>query len=36
MKSKRKEPDICLLDMIMPQIDGLGVLEKISSMELKK
>lgn len=32
---KEKEPDICLLDMIMPQIDGLGVLEKISSMELK-
>ena len=33
---KEKEPDICLLDMIMPQIDGLGVLEKLQLIKLKK
>lgn len=30
------EPDVVLLDMIMPQLDGIGVLRKISSAGLKK
>lgn len=29
-------PDIVILDIIMPNLDGIGVLEKISVMELKK
>jgi two-component system response regulator (stage 0 sporulation protein A) len=29
-------PDIAILDIIMPHLDGLGVLEKARSMELKK
>jgi two-component system response regulator (stage 0 sporulation protein A) len=29
-------PDIAILDIIMPHLDGLGVLEKIRSMQLKK
>ena len=33
---RENEPDVCLLDMIMPQIDGLGVLEKVSAMNLKR
>ncbi|MFZ7120406.1 MAG: sporulation transcription factor Spo0A [Eubacteriaceae bacterium] len=28
-------PDIIVLDVIMPELDGLGVLEKLSSMDLK-
>jgi len=31
-----KNPDIAILDIIMPHLDGLGVLEKINSMQLKK
>lgn len=31
-----KTPDIAILDIIMPHLDGLGVLEKINSMPLKK
>lgn len=31
-----KMPDIAILDIIMPNLDGLGVLEKIRSMQLKK
>lgn len=30
------EPDILLLDVIMPYLDGLGVLEKIQTMRLSK
>lgn len=31
-----KMPDIAILDIIMPHLDGLGVLEKLRSMTLKK
>ena len=31
-----KEPDIALLDVVMPQMDGIGVLEKIFSLPIKK
>lgn len=31
-----KSPDILLLDIIMPHLDGLGVLEKMKMMQLKK
>lgn len=31
-----KNPDIAILDIIMPHLDGLGVLEKINSMPMKK
>ena len=30
------QPDIALLDVIMPHLDGIGVLEKIASSDLKK
>ena len=30
------QPDIALLDVIMPHLDGLGVLEKISELEISK
>jgi len=29
-------PDIVILDIIMPHLDGLGVLEKLNSMQLEK
>lgn len=35
MVSKRV-PDILILDIIMPHIDGLGVLEKLNSLDLDK
>lgn len=36
-KIKELEPDLVLLDMIMPKLDGLGVLEKVKKgIELKK
>ena len=31
-----KKPDIALLDVIMPHLDGLGVLEKLQSTTLEK
>lgn len=31
-----EEPDIVLLDIMMPVLDGWGVLEKLQSMPLKK
>lgn len=31
-----KMPDIAVLDIIMPQLDGLGVLERVNSIALKK
>ena len=30
------KPDIALLDIIMPHLDGLGVLEKLNSSNLEK
>lgn len=29
-------PDVVILDMIMPSLDGIGVLEKVSEMEFRK
>ena len=31
-----KEPDVILLDVIMPHLDGLGVLEKLSVAPIEK
>lgn len=31
-----KQPDIAVLDIIMPHLDGLGVLEKINSVQMAK
>ncbi len=31
-----KKPDVLVLDIIMPHLDGLGVLEKLHAMELDK
>ncbi|MDD3224913.1 MAG: sporulation transcription factor Spo0A [Clostridium sp.] len=33
---EEKKPDLVILDIIMPHLDGLGVLEKLNSMELEK
>ena len=30
------KPDVVLLDVIMPHLDGLGVLERLNSMRLEK
>lgn len=35
-KIVRTKPDIVLLDVIMPHLDGLGVLEKINDAEIEK
>ncbi len=34
-KIKETEPDVLLLDVIMPVLDGIGVLEKLKSEEMK-
>ncbi|SHI93173.1 sporulation transcription factor Spo0A [Lutispora thermophila] len=31
-----KQPDVVILDIIMPHLDGLGVLEKLNNMKLEK
>lgn len=31
-----KEPDVALLDIIMPHLDGIGVLERLNAMEKLK
>ena len=31
---KEKKPDLVILDIIMPFLDGLGVLEKLNTMDL--
>ena len=33
---KQKEPDIAILDVIMPHLDGLGVLETLQTMQISK
>ncbi|WP_141722853.1 sporulation transcription factor Spo0A [Cellulosilyticum sp. I15G10I2] len=33
---QQTEPDIVILDVIMPYLDGIGVLERVVTMELKK
>ena len=33
---KEKKPDLVVLDIIMPHLDGLGVLERLNSMDLDK
>lgn len=35
-KIKEMEPDILILDIIMPHLDGLGVLESLHKLNLKK
>lgn len=33
---EEKQPDLVVLDIIMPHLDGLGVLERINSLGLEK
>ncbi|NLO89668.1 MAG: sporulation transcription factor Spo0A [Clostridia bacterium] len=33
---KEKEPDVVILDIIMPHLDGIGVLESLNCIELEK
>ncbi|NLC12259.1 MAG: sporulation transcription factor Spo0A [Firmicutes bacterium] len=35
-KIKDTEPDVLLLDIIMPHLDGIGVLEELNRMDLEK
>jgi two-component system response regulator (stage 0 sporulation protein A) len=32
----QKQPDVIILDMVMPKLDGIGVLREIKTMQLKK
>ena len=32
----RLKPDVLLLDVIMPHLDGIGVLEKLNKTKLEK
>ena len=31
-----KQPDVVILDVIMPHLDGIGVLERVNTMDLEK
>lgn len=31
-----KEPDVVILDMIMPKLDGVGVLKKVKTIQMRK
>ena len=33
---QQKQPDLVVLDIIMPHLDGLGVLEKLNGMNMEK
>jgi len=33
---EKKQPDLVILDIIMPHLDGLGVLERLNSMDVEK
>ncbi|MDR0879877.1 MAG: sporulation transcription factor Spo0A [Clostridioides sp.] len=33
---KKTQPDLLVLDIIMPHLDGLGVLEKLNTMDIQK
>ena len=33
---KEKQPDVILLDIIMPKLDGIGVLERLQTEDLSK
>ena len=33
---QKTQPDLLVLDVIMPHLDGLGVIEKLNSMDLPK
>lgn len=33
---KNTKPDVAIIDVIMPQLDGLGVLEKVNESSLEK
>ncbi len=33
---KEKKPDLILLDIIMPKLDGVGVMEEINQLDMKK
>ena len=33
---KNTKPDIAIIDVIMPRLDGLGVLEKINDLDMTK